>query len=223
MPDKVKLLTQAQYQALITGIPIYCAKTVFSVGGQTYSANQAVALIQSLLNATAATAAAKASAKQAVAAEEQVINQSAVVARAIRQIIALSFSKALPTLTAFGIQPRKAPRKLDTAQRAAATAKLEATRKARGITSKKQKAAISGNVTGVTITPIIGPSTTASATSPAGSTAVATSPAATTPAVPAQAATAPVTPPAAAAASAATSPVTPAASNGAAPVVSVHA
>jgi hypothetical protein len=142
MPDKVKLLTQAQYQALIAGIPTCCAKTVFCVGGQTYTASQAVALIQALLTATAATAAAKASAKQAVAAEEQVINQNAVVARGIRQIIALSFGNALPTLTAFGIQPRKPPRKLDTAQRATATAKLEATRKARGITSKKQKAAI---------------------------------------------------------------------------------
>ena len=223
MPDKVKLLTQAQYQALIAGIPTYCAKTVFSVGGQTYTASQAVALIQALLNATAATAAAKASAKQAVDAEQQVINQNALVARGIRQILGITFSNALPTLTALGIQPRKPPRKLDTAQRAAATAKLEATRKARGTSSKKQKAAISGNVTGVTITPITAPSTTPTASSPAASAAVATSPAATTPALTAPAATTPAAQPTAAAASAATSPATPAASNGAAPATSVHA
>src|SRR6202041_1878464 len=42
-------LTTAQLQALITGIPIHCATTVFSVAGQTLTASQAVTLLSSVL------------------------------------------------------------------------------------------------------------------------------------------------------------------------------
>jgi hypothetical protein len=165
MPSTSKLLTQAQYQALITGIPKYCANTVFSVAGQSFTATQAVTLVQSLLNVSAATAAAKSAAKEAVATEQATIGQNALLVRGIRESIGLTYSNSPTTLTAFDIQPRKSPKPLSTEARAAATAKAKATRQARGTASKKQKATISGDVTGVTITPVTRPTGSASATS----------------------------------------------------------
>ncbi len=48
----------------------------------------------------------------------------------------------------------ESPKPLSAEARAAATAKARATRKARGTTGKKQKSSITGDVTGVTITPV---------------------------------------------------------------------
>jgi hypothetical protein len=72
-------------------------------------------------------------------------------------MLILMFANAPDTLAVFGLKPPKARVPLTTAQRAAKTAKAEATRIARGTASKKQKAAIKGNVAGVTITPLITP------------------------------------------------------------------
>ena len=139
MPSASRLLTQAQYQALVTGIPKYCTNTVFSIAGQTFTAAQAVALVQSLLDVSAATAAAKAAAKEAVTTEETTVTQNALLVRGIRESIALTYCNSPTTLTAFDIQPRKSPKPLSTEARAAATAKARATRQARGTTSKKEK------------------------------------------------------------------------------------
>ncbi len=50
-------------------------------------------------------------------------------------------------LADFGLEPRKEPTPLTAEQKAAAAAKREATRKARGTSSAKAKKAIKGNVT----------------------------------------------------------------------------
>ena len=165
-----KLLTQAQFQALITGIPIYCPNATFSVAGRTFTAPQAVAFIASVLNASVAVTATRAAWLAALKAEEATIAGDGQVARELREDVALMFSNAPTTLSAFAIEPRKKPKPLTAAARAAATAKAEATRKARGTTSKKKKALISGNVLGVNITPFTSsgeaPTATPTATSP---------------------------------------------------------
>jgi hypothetical protein len=176
MPSVVKPITLAQYQALITGIPNYCATTTFSVASQTFTAPQAVALIQTVINASAAVNAARAAWRAALLAQEKVITGDAKVANEIRESVALMFSNAPTTLSALAIVPRKLPKPLTGAARAAATAKADATRKARGTTSKQQKALISGNVTGVTITPV----TTALGSAPAATAPIAPSPASPT-------------------------------------------
>jgi hypothetical protein len=155
MPTTPKLLTQAQYQALVTAIPKYCTSTVFSIAGQTFTATQAVALVQLLLNASAATAAAKAARKEAIAAEQATIAQNVQLVRGIRESLELTYSNSPTMLAAFDIQPRKSPKPLSTEARVAASAKAKATRAARGTTSRKEKAAITGNVAGVTITPVM--------------------------------------------------------------------
>jgi hypothetical protein len=66
------------------------------------------------------------------------------------------------------------PKPLSAEARAAATAKARATRKARGTTGKKQKSTITGDVTGVTITPVVSASSVAAAGQPAVGTTTST-------------------------------------------------
>ena len=68
----------------------------------------------------------------------------------VREVVELMFKSSAPTLADLATVPRKAPKPLSGEARAAATAK--ATRVVRGTTSKKQKALLTGNVTGVSIT-----------------------------------------------------------------------
>jgi len=193
MPSKtttVTPLTLAQYKALVAGIPIYCSTAVITVDGQTFTAPQAVAYIQTVLNAVAAVESAKTALADA-RAEEQLLLREGTTVKAIRANIAAMFTSNTTALAALDIAPKKARVPLSAEARIAATAKLRATRLARGITSKKEKAKVSGNVTGVTITPV---TSSASEPAPAGTstpipaTASApgmTSAAVATPAVPA--------------------------------------
>lgn len=66
-----------------------------------------------------------------------------------------TFGNSPEVLADFGLPPKKARKPLTVEQKAAAKAKRDATRKARGTTSKKQKSQVKGDVTGVTITPTI--------------------------------------------------------------------
>ena len=169
MSKTIKSLSTAQYQALLSGLPTYCATTVFTIAGTSYTTPQVVALITSILNVKLAVAPAKATWLAATQAVDEAETQDGKVVKAVRDVVALMFENAPTTLAALAIAPRKSPTPLSAAARAAANAKMEATRKARGITSKKQKAQVSGNVTGVTITPV----TSSPAASPATQTSVA--------------------------------------------------
>ena len=186
-------LTLSEYQALVTNIPKYCPNAIFGVAGQTLTAIQAVAFIDVLLTAVSATATAKTGWVDARMAEEKLVTQDGAVLKAIRENILTMFSNNTTALAAFEIAPKKPRQPLSAEARTAATAKLRATRTARGTKSKKQKAAIAGNVIGVTITPVTAPTATPTATP-------TVNPGTTTPT-----------------GAAAPSPATPAASNGAAP------
>jgi hypothetical protein len=158
-----KVVTQQQYQALLTGLPKYCPTTTFVIGGTSYTTAQVVTLVTSILDVASAVAPAKAAAKAAVAAAEAKVAADGQIVKGVREIVALMFNNAPQTLASLDIQPRKSPQPLSAEARVAAAAKAEATRKARGTTGKKQKAAITGNVTGVTITPITGSTVAAAA------------------------------------------------------------
>jgi hypothetical protein len=66
------------------------------------------------------------------------------------------------------VQTRKVRQPLATEKRVVATAKLKATRKARGTTSKKQKLAVKGDVIGVVMTPVTHPAPASPPATPAG-------------------------------------------------------
>ncbi|HEY6462011.1 MAG TPA: hypothetical protein VIY73_17715 [Polyangiaceae bacterium] len=74
--------------------------------------------------------------------------------RAFVQFVQATFAKSPDILADFGLKPRKARAPLTVEQQAAAAAKRKATRAARGTKGAKQKAGITGAVTGVTITPV---------------------------------------------------------------------
>ena len=175
----------AQLQALILGLPEYCASTVFSVSGQTLTATQAVAFLTTVQNAGAAIAASRAAWRAAILAAEKSNAGDGLVAREIRQAVTLQFSNAPTTLNALAITPHKKPKPMTGAARAAAAAKAAATRLARGTESKKKKALISGNVTGVVITPTTSPTATPTPSGAPTTGAQTATPTVTTPATPA--------------------------------------
>ena len=181
MPHTIKILTQTEYQALSNGLLKYCAASTFTIGGQSYTTPQVVTLIGQLQNATVTAATSKSAWKEARAAIVAAEAAEGKTVRGVRDVVALMFNNAPTVLTELAIQPRKMPKPLSAAARAAATAKADATRKARGTTSKKQKATVTGNVTGVNIIPVTGsalstaPSTPPSTTAPAPASPTASS------------------------------------------------
>jgi hypothetical protein len=70
------------------------------------------------------------------------------------RIVRGMFGNQPDVLADFGLKPNKPKTPLTVEQKAAAAAKREATRTARGTTGSKKKLAIKGNVTGVVVTPV---------------------------------------------------------------------
>jgi hypothetical protein len=149
-------VTIQSYEALIHGIQTHCPDGSFILRGKSYTAAQAIAFLEALQNAAIAVRDAKCAWKDAMAAARQAEATDGVVARELRDVLALSFSQMHTALGELGLQPRKVRTPLSVEARLAATAKLRATRKARGTTSRKQKLLITGGVTGVTIAPVLG-------------------------------------------------------------------
>ena len=133
-----------------------------------------MALVTSILNVSVAVAPAKAAYLAAIATARQTEAQEGETVKEVREVVALMFNNAPTTLAELAIAPKKSPKPLSAEARAAATAKARATRKARGTTGKKQKSAITGDVTGVTITPVVSTSSVAAAGQPAVGTATST-------------------------------------------------
>jgi hypothetical protein len=134
---RTKAAALAQVQALIAGTQKHFPSGSFTLGSTAYTTASLVAH----------------------AAEEQV----GPSVRAYKRLVLAAFSNSAQTLADFGLEPPKDPTPRTAEQKAAAAAKAKATRTARGTTSRKQKLAIKGDVTGVLVTPITAPSS-ASAT-----------------------------------------------------------
>ena len=182
-----KAAALAQVQAFIAGINKHLPNGSFPIGGTTYTTATLIPVFQGLVNAMSARDTAQAGAKDALAAEEAAQAQVGPILLAFKHLVLVQFAKSAQTLTDFGLTPPKARAPLTTEQRAARAAKANATRAARGTLGKKQKAAIKGNVTGVTVTPITAPTAAPATATPA--------PAAASPVTPATAPS-PASPPA---------------------------
>jgi hypothetical protein len=88
--------------------------------------------------------------------------------RAFVTFVQSTFSESADVLTDFGLEPKKVATPLTTEKQTVANAKREATRKARGTTSKKAKKAVSGGVIDVVTTPVkAGPAVVESSAAPA--------------------------------------------------------
>jgi hypothetical protein len=157
-PNKAEAL--AQVQAIIAGTLKHFPNGSFTLGNTAYTTATLVEALRVLENALVALNAAHVSVKDAVSTLSSVEAKAAPLLRDYRRFVLSTFSTATQQLADFGLQAPKARKPLDSAKRAAATAKLRATRSARGTTSKKRKLAVKGDVTGVVVTPITHPAAT---------------------------------------------------------------
>jgi len=155
--SKSKAATLADLQALVSGLQAKFPSGQFTLGNTAFTTAALVQTLTSLIAAIIAVNTAQANAKVAVAALRATAATVGPVVLALRRNLLAMFGNATDTLALFGLKPRKAPAPRTGAEIAAAAAKAEATRKARGTASKKSKLTVTGNVTGVEIVPITTP------------------------------------------------------------------
>jgi hypothetical protein len=161
---RTKAAALAHVQAMIAGTTKHFPNGSFTIGSTVYTAASLIQTLQGLASAMTARNAAEAGAKDALAAEHVAQTLVGPILLAYKRLVLAAFANAAQTLADFGLAPPKARTPFTTEQRAVRAAKAKATRAARGTTSKKQKLALKGQVTGVIVTPV---STPTAATPPA--------------------------------------------------------
>ena len=171
-----KATTLARVQALIAGTQKHFPSGQFTLGDASYTTATLVQALQGLVDAFAPVNAAHASVKDTVAVLRATEAKVAPLLRAYTSFLRATFSNATQ-LGDFGLQAPKARTPVATETRVVATAKLKATRIARGTTSKKKKLAVKGDVTGVIVTPVTHSTPASPAATPAASASTATAPA----------------------------------------------
>ena len=164
---KTKAAALAQVQAIIAGTTKHFPNGSFTIGGTVYTAASLIQVLQDLASAMTARSTAEAGARDALAAEHAAQTQVGPILQAYKRLVLAAFANATQTLADFGLVPPRARTPLTSEQRAARAAKARATRAARGTTSKKQKLAVKGHVTGVIVTPVTEPTTATPPAAPA--------------------------------------------------------
>ena len=177
-----KSIQQAADQSLIDGFTKHAAliPSLF-IGGATTKTTDIVSTLQAFLAAAKSTAAAHVALKASVLNEKQLRAQNKQLVTDVVQTLRAMFSTQPTLLADFGLALPKKP-VLTPQAKVVAAAKARATRQARGTKSKKQLAAITGDVTGIVVTPITAaplPHPAAEALAPAVSATTAAAPAAT--------------------------------------------
>jgi len=152
-----KASASASVRALIAGTQKHTPNGSLTFGNTTYAASSLVQLLQGLLDAMTAHDAAQAKTKDVLLVLRDVVAKVGPVLRTYRRFLVATYGDATETLADYGLKPLKAKAPLTSDQKAAAAAKLRATRKARGTTSKKQKALIKGTVTAPADKPVAPP------------------------------------------------------------------
>jgi len=155
--SKTKAEALAHVLALIAGTQKHFPNGSLTFGNITYTTASLVALLQGVSDAMTALNVAELAAKHALAASQGVQAQVNPVIQIYERFLQATFANTVPTLADFDLAPHKVPAPRTVEQKAATAAKARATRVARGTTSKKQKLTVTGNVTGITITPVTAP------------------------------------------------------------------
>ncbi len=132
-----------------------------TIASGTYTPSQIESQLQQLATLRANVETAKAALKDSLVAEEAQAPALSALQDAFIAYVKAITGNVPSVLTDFGIPPKKKPAPRTAEQLAAAKAKRDATRKARGTKGSKQKKDVKGAVTGVTIVP-----TTAAAAAP---------------------------------------------------------
>jgi len=136
--------------SIITGLkanyPNGKQELTFGGGAIKVAVDDAIANMQAIVDNRSAVTAAKAAAQAKVAEEDAKMPTLLAFMRALVAFIKLTFGADPAALATFDIAPRKAPTPMTAEEKAVAVAKREATRKARGTTSPKEKQKVHGNV-----------------------------------------------------------------------------
>jgi hypothetical protein len=174
--SKNKATALASMQALMAGMQKRFPSGQFTLGNESFTTASLVTLIKGVCDAMTALNDAQAKAKDAKLAFTGENTKAAPVIRDLRRFLRATFGNATEALADFGLKPTKAPAPKTAEQRVVATAKLRATRKARGTASHKQKLAVKGNVVGVDVTPVTVSVAPSPATQPASTASSAPAP-----------------------------------------------
>jgi hypothetical protein len=170
-PSKTSTASTAESLSEGTTKHFPTASQTLTVGGITYTVTQVTTNLGQIATIRNATVAAQMSAKAKVAAEKAQLPPLLVFMAAFIAFVKATFGQSPDVLADFGLVPTKARKPLTAEQLAAAKAKRKATREARGTMGSVQKEEITGNVVGVTVTPI-----TAAPVSPSPQPATASTP-----------------------------------------------
>ncbi|MGD0523904.1 MAG: hypothetical protein ABSE49_02100 [Polyangiaceae bacterium] len=155
-----KVDLQTAYLSLIAGLlAFFQPGDTFALAAGIMTRDQLIALFQQFVAAAQATKNSNAAWRTDVQAERAMELTVAPIRTGLKSILQGKFGKSGTQLLQFGIAPLKVVPKT-TEVMTAAVAKSKATRAARGTKGSVQKKQITGNVTGVIITPVTaGPAT----------------------------------------------------------------
>lgn len=144
-PNKVS--KQDSNRRLKAGIEKHFAKAKsLTLNGQELKPAEVAKLLQASIDASQAADAAKLVWLATVRKATEVEATTAPILRALRAFVRAAIGETSATLADFGIQPRKAPKKLTTEEKVLAVEKTRATRAARHTMGKHQREKIVGDV-----------------------------------------------------------------------------
>jgi hypothetical protein len=152
----------------------FASATSLAFAGASFTPAQVQANLQSLITLLTDVDTAKATTKAKLAAVKLQAPALRTFVAAFESFVRATVGNAPDVLADFGLAPKKARKPLTVEQKAAAAAKRDATRAARGTKGSQQKKAVKGDVTGVVVTPITSATTPAKPASPSTPTTGAT-------------------------------------------------
>ena len=141
-------------RALAQGLETYLPNESFFYASESHTGAEVIAEVRSLLANGTALLSARAALKDAARDFQEACVDKAPFLAARREMLQLAYSNDTGKLAEFGLAPLRHRAPPTTEEILLRNAKALSTRKERRTMGKRQRAAIKGNVTGVTITPV---------------------------------------------------------------------
>jgi hypothetical protein len=132
----------------------YGGTTSILLSGDSYTPAEVAAKLQTIVALRGAVDDAKAASKARLAEEAAAMPSLRGFMAAFEMHVRAGYGNAPDVLADFGLEPKSAAEPSKTLDKATAVAKRAATRKARHTMGSRQKQAVKGDVTGVTVTAV---------------------------------------------------------------------
>lgn len=154
MTDQTRKDAVRALKALLAGVQANLATTTMILDGTPMTGPEIVQLVDGALGCAVGIVYAHASLTDALKTSARYDQQNAKKLKALRESLLVMYGQKQIELAQYGLVPRKVRTKLTNEQLLARAEKSRATRKARNTMGSRQRKAITGNVTGVTIEPV---------------------------------------------------------------------